>query len=198
MRVRLAGAAAALLLFSACARRPTKELEQARRRLVEAEAAQAPLYAPSSFAEARRTLHEAERLAGKGKYDDARIVALESAARARSAVGLTAENRAKMLEALTVNLEATNRQLGDAEQEIAMAESAHVDPKQIELFRRDLVGARGKLADARQRQQNGDIVGGRKGSEDARIAADMLLREIRFAIAQNPIAHPAPKKTRRP
>src|SRR5512142_2689955 len=92
MRVRIAGAAAALLLLSACARRPTKELEDARRALIAAETAQAPIYAPSSFAEAQRTLHEAERLAGKRKYDDARIVARESAARSRAAVAMTSEN----------------------------------------------------------------------------------------------------------
>jgi hypothetical protein len=198
MRARTAGAAAALLLLFACARRPTKELEAARRGLVEAEAAQAPVYAPSSFADARRTLHEAEGLAKKRKYEDARVVALESAARSRSAIAMTAENRAKMLEALKVNLEQTERQLTDAEQEIAMAESAHVDSKQVEMFRRDLVGARAKLAEARRRHLSGDLPGGRKWSEDAKIAADMTLREIRFAIAENPISHPAPKKRRRP
>jgi len=198
MRGRTIGAAAALFLISACARRPTKELEAARRGLAAAATAQAPTYAPSSFADAQRTLHEAEDLAGKGKYDDARVVARESAARSRSAIAMTAENRAKMLEALKVNLEATERQLADAEQEIAMAESARVDSKQIDMFRRDLVGARAKLAEARSRHRIGDLPGGRKWSEDARIAADMTLREIRFAIAQNPISHPAPKKGRRP
>jgi len=193
----LAAAAAIAAVLAGCARRPTRELEEARRRLVEAEAAQAPVYAPSSFEDARRALHEAERLAGHHKYDDARIVALESAARARSAVALTAENRKKMLEALRVNLEATERQLTDAEQEIAVAESQHVDAKQIDLFRRDLAGARAKLAEARRRHDSGDLPGGRKWSEDARIAADMTLREIRFAIAQNPIAHPAPHRSRR-
>jgi len=198
MRGRTFGAAAALILISACAQPPRKELEAARRGLAEAEAAQAPIYAPSSFAEAQRTLHDAERLAGKRKYDDARIVALESAARSRSAIAMTAENRAKMLQALRVNLEATERQLADAEQEIAMAESARVESRQIEMFRRDLVGARAKLAEARLRHRSGDLPGGRKWSEDARIAADMTLREIRFAIAQNPISHPPPKKHRRP
>ena len=195
---RRVAAAALLTILWACARRPTRELEDARRALVAAEAAQAPVYAPSSFAEAQRTLHEAERLAGRRKYDDARIVARESAARSRAAVAMTAENRAKMLEALKVNLEATRRQLTDAEQEISMAESSRVDPKQIDMFRRDLAGARAKLAEASRRHQNGDLPGGRKWSEDARIAADMTLREIRFAIAQNPIVHPAPKKRRRP
>jgi hypothetical protein len=197
MSPRLAGAAAALLLLSACARRPARELEAARRGLADAETAQAPLYAPSSFAEARRALHEAEGLAGKRKYEDARLVALESAARSRSAIAMTAENRAKMLQALNVNLEETDRKLTDAAQEIAMAESAHVDPKQVDMFRRDLVGARTKLAEARDRHRSGDLPGGRKWSEDARDAADMTLREIRFAIAQNPIAHPPPKKHRR-
>ncbi len=197
MRTRIVGAAAALLLLVACARRPTRELDAARRRLAEAEAARAPTYAPSSFAEAQRTLHEAEELARKRKYDDARVVARESEARSRAAIAMTADNRAKMLEALEVNLEATERQLTDAEQEISMAESEHVDARQIEMFRRDLVGARAKLAEARQRHRNGDLPGGRKWSEDARISADMTLREIRFAIAQNPISHPAPKKRRR-
>ncbi|HWC64933.1 MAG TPA: DUF4398 domain-containing protein [Thermoanaerobaculia bacterium] len=180
-----------------CARRPSKELEEARRRLVEAEAARAPVYSPSSFEEARRTLHDAEKLASQRKYDDARIVALESAARSRSAIRLAAENRKKMLEALRVNLEDTDRQLTDAEQEISVAEARHIDAKEIEMFRRDLEGARGKLAAARRSQESGDLPGGRKASEDARIAADMVLREIRFAVAENPILHPPPRKHRR-
>ncbi|HKB69835.1 MAG TPA: hypothetical protein VKH46_03265 [Thermoanaerobaculia bacterium] len=184
-------------LLAGCARRPSREIDEAKRRLVEAEAAQAPIYAPSSFEEARRALHEAERLAAQRKYGDARIVALESAARSRSAVGLTAENRKKMLEALRVNIEATQRQLADAEQEISVAVAQHVDAKQIDMFRRDLAGARAKLDSARRSHAAGDLPGGRKGSEDARIAADMVLREIRFAIAQNPISHPAPRKSRR-
>ena len=189
--------AAAVLLLAGCARRPTRELEQARRRLVEAETAQATIYAPSSFEEARRTLHEAERLATQRKYEDARIVALESAARSRAAVALSAENRRKMLDALKINLEATERQLSDAEQEIAMAVSQHIDPKQIDMFRSDLAGARDKLAAARKRHEDGDVPGGRKASDEARDAAGMTLHEIRFAIAQNPITHPLPRKKRR-
>lgn len=194
---KLAAAVAVAATLSSCARRPSRELEEARRRLVEAETAQAPIYAPSSFAEAQRALHEAERLASQRKYDDARIVALESAARSRSAVGLTAENRKKMLAALQANLEATRRQLADAEQEISVAEAQHLDAKQIDMFRRDLAGARAKLELASRSHDAGDLPGGRKGSEDARVAADMVLHEIRFAIAQNPISHPPPRKRRR-
>jgi hypothetical protein len=201
MHVRSRAARCVLILLAAlppgCARRPSKELEEARRRLVEAEAARAPLYAPSSFEEARRTLHEAEKLASERKYDDARIVALESAARSRSAVRLTDENRKKMLEALRVNLEETERQLADAEQEISVAEARHIDAKEIEMFRRDLAGARAKLAAARRSHDAGDLPGGRKASEDARTAADMVLREIRFAVAENPILHPPARKHRR-
>jgi hypothetical protein len=201
MHVRSRAARCILILLAAlaagCARRPSKELEEARRRLVEAEAAGAPLYAPSSFEEARRTLHEAERLASDRKYDDARIVALESAARSRSAVGLTAANRKKMLEALRVNLEDTERQLGDAEREITAAQARRIDAKEIEMFRRDLEAARGKLVAARRSHDAGDLPGGRKASEDARTAADMVLREIRFAVAQNPILHPPARKPRR-
>ena len=196
-RLGISGFAAAALVAGACARRPTRELAEARAELSRAEVSQAPVYARASYDEARKSLREAERLVGEHKYDDARVVALESATHARSAVGMSAENRKKMLAALNLNIDSTEKELTDAEQEIAIAEARHVEASQIELFRRDLVGARGKLAQARQLHGIGDLVGGRKWSEDAHIAADMLLREIRFAVAERPIAHPEPKTRRR-
>ena len=186
-----------VLLTLACARRPTREIEEARQRLAEAEKAEAPLYARASFDEARRTFLESQRLAGEHKYDDARVVARESVTHSRSAVGMTMENKKKMLDALNLNVQSTARDLGDAEKEIAVAESRHVDSPSIDLFRRDLVGARAKLDTARQQHDAGDLQRGKKSSDDARIATDMLLREIRFAIAEHPITHPAPRKHRR-
>ena len=47
-----------------------------------------------------------------------------------------------MLDALQLNLQSTEHDLGDAETEIAIAQSRHLDAPTIELFRRDLVGAR--------------------------------------------------------
>jgi len=187
--------AVAIALSLACARRPTRELEDAHRNLAEAEKAQASFYARSSFEEARKSLSEAERLAGERKYEDARVVALESVSHSRSAVGITAENKKKMLDALKLNLASTARDLTQAEQEISLAESHQIDAPTIDLFRRDLLGARGKLQEAERLGSAGDIPGGRKWSDDARIAADMLLREIRFSVAQRPITHP-PAKTR--
>jgi hypothetical protein len=100
-----------------------------------------------------------------------------------------------MLDALKLNLDSTARDLTQAEQEIALAESRQIDAPTIDLFRRDLLGARGKLQEADRLRSAGDIPAGRKWSDDARIAVDMLLREIRFSVAQRPITHP-PAKTR--
>lgn len=196
-RFRVSGILAAAVLAGACARRPTRELGQARAAIERAETAQAPIYAKGSYDEALRTLREAERLVRERKYDDARVVALESETHARSAVGMSAENKTKMLAALNLNLKTTEGEMADAEQEIGIAESRHVETAQIDLFRRDLVAARGKLGEARSRYAAGDLAGGRKWSDDARIAADMLLREIRFAVAERPITHPERKSRRR-
>ena len=190
-------AVAAIALLAACARRPTREIEQARNQLAEADRAQAPLFARSSYDEARRCLTQAERLAGEHKYEDARVVALESVTHSRSAVGMSAENKRKMLDALRLGLQTTEHDLADAEQEIALAQSRHADAPTIDLFRRDLIGARAKLEEARRLHDAGDLPGGRKASEDAKIAADMLLHEIRFAAAERPITHPPEKKKRR-
>ena len=189
--------AAAIAILAACARRPTREIEEAHFRLAEAERVQASLYARGSFEEARKSLAQAERLAGEHKYEDARVVALESVSHSRSAVGMAAENRKKMLDALKLNLQSTEHDLMDAEQEISLAETRQVDAPTIELFRRDLVGARGKLEEAKRLQTAGDLPGGRKWSDDAKVAADMLLREIRFSVAQRPITHPPPKTKHR-
>jgi len=43
-----------VLVILGCARRPTREIQEARRRLADAERAEAPLYARASFEEARR------------------------------------------------------------------------------------------------------------------------------------------------
>jgi hypothetical protein len=181
----------------ACARRPTREIDQARLQLAEADKAQAPLFARSSYEEARRCLTQAEQLADKHEYEDARVVALESVTHSRSAVGMSAENRKKMLDALRLSLQTTEHDLADAEQEIALAESNHADAPTIDLFRRDLAGARAKLRDAQRLHGAGDLPGGRKASEDAKIAASMLLHEVRFAAAERPITHPPEKKKRR-
>ena len=186
-----------VLCSVACARRPTREIQEARQTLTEAEKAQAPQYARASYEEARRTLIEAQRLTAEHRYDDARIVARESATHARSAIGMTAENKKKMLDALNLNVQSTANDLADAEKEIAVAESRHVDPLQVDLFRKDLVAARARLDTARQRHDAGDLETGKKWSDDARIATDMLLREVRFAIAEHPISHPEPRKRRR-
>jgi hypothetical protein len=190
-------AAAAIAFSVACARRPNREIDQARRQLAEAERAQAPLYARGSYDEARKCLTQAEHLADEHRYEDARVVALESVTHSRSAVGMSAENKKKMLDALRLSLQTTDRDLADAEQEIALAESRHVDAPTIDLFRRDLVGARGKVREAQRLHDAGDLPGGRKASEDAKIAADMLLHEIRFAAAERPITHPPEKKKKR-
>ena len=189
--------ALAIALSVACARRPTREIEDAHRHLAEADKVQASFYARGSYEEARKSLAQAERLAGERKYEDARVVALESVTHSRSAVGITAENKKKMLDALKVNLDSTARDLTQAELEISLAESRRIDAPKIELFRRDLLGARAKLQEADRLRSAGDIPAGRKWSDDARIAADMLLREIRFSVAQHPITHPAPKTRHR-
>jgi hypothetical protein len=195
--LRFAALIAVLALFSACARRPARELAVARERLADADRAQAAIYASSSFEEARRSLEQSERLLAQRKYDDARVVALESAAHSRSAIAMSAENKRKMLDALNLNLDSTRRDLTDADREIETARAQHVDAKQIDLFTHDAAAARDKLAEAQRLQRAGDLPGGRKASDDARDAADMVLHEIRFAIAQNPITHPLPKKKRR-
>lgn len=189
--------AAAIALLCACARRPTREIAEAHRHLAEAEKAQASFYARSSYEEARKSLAQAERLAGEHKYEDARVVALESVTHSRSAVGMTVENKKKMLDALRLNLQSTERDLAEAEQEIAFAGTRQVDAPTIDLFRRDLVGARGKLQEAARLHADGDLPGGRKWSDDARIATDMLLREIRFSVAERPITHPTAKPKHR-
>jgi len=199
MRLSLPRMIALLALVGnlACSRRPTREIADARARLAEAERSGAPLFAPGSYEEAKRALGESEHLSKLGRYEDARIIALESAARSRSAVGMAGENRKKMLDALTLTLQTTEHDLGDAAQEIRMAETSQVEPERIEIFRRDLAAARLKLEQARRLDRAGDLAGGRRASEDARIAADVVLREVRFSIADHPISHPAPKKPRR-
>jgi predicted S18 family serine protease len=188
---------ALLGLFVACSHPPRREIAEARKGLADAEKVHAPVYARASFDEARKTLQEAERLIGQRKYEEARVIALESAALSRSAISMSAENEKKMLDALDLNLEATQHELADAELEIGTARAQHVETPKIELFERDLTAARAKLETARRLHAGGDFSAGQRAADDARVSADLVLREIRFAIAENPITHPTVKKRRR-
>jgi hypothetical protein len=102
-----------------------------------------------------------------------------------------------MLDALRLSLQTTGHDLADAEQEIALAESNHADAPTIDLF-----GATSPAPARSSRMRSAFTTqetrpAPRKASEDAKIAANMVLHEIRFAAAERPITHPPEKKKRR-
>jgi hypothetical protein len=183
-------AVALVLAAAACHRAPEREIGQARQALASAKSAQADLFAPSSYRDARKALDDAERLVDKHEYADARMLALDSASKSRAALRLTEDNKRKMLLALRLALDSTSRDLQDAQSEIEVARAQGVDEKEITLFRTDLVGAQSRLEKARELVAAQSLPEARKWVSDAQDAAGLLLREIRYAIAQHPIAPP--------
>ena len=203
--VRARGPAAGIVLLSVavlaaamsgCRRVPRKEIERARLDIADAIHAQAPTYAPSSFQEANRALEGARRLVSEKRYSDARTLAQEASSLARSAVGTSADNRQKMLVVLRVKVEATDRKLADAGDEIKVAEARAIDANIRELFGAEMIEARTKQEEARRRMRDQDLVRGKKWADDADIAAETLLRDIRFEITRKQ-SEQIPRKTRR-
>lgn len=181
------------MVAAGCARSPRHEIEQAKSDLAAAIQAQAQIYAPSSFQEARRALEGAQRLVREKRYSDAKILALESSSRAKGALGISAENRRKMLIALQGKVAATDRALKDASDEARIAASRGVDAESLQLFAAEALGAASKQDEARRRLAAQDLVEGKKWADDADVAAASLLRDIRFSVARKQ-SEPVPKK----
>ncbi len=195
IRFRLSLIAPAILAVAAagCRRSPRREIEEAKSNLAAAIAAQAQIYAPASFQEARRALDGAQRLSRQRRYADAKTLALESSSRAKGAVGISAENRRKMLAALQAKVAATDRELQDAADEAKIAEARGVDAEARQLFAAETVEANAKQAEARRRLAAQNLPEGKKWADDADVAAAALLRDIRFSIARKQ-SEPAPRK----
>jgi len=194
-RFRLWPIASAILVVAAagCGRSPRREIEEAKSNLDAALRAQAQIYAPASFQEARRALDGAQKLARERRYADAKTLALESSSRAKGAVGISAENRRKMLVALQAKVTATDRELQDASDEEKIAEARGIDADARQLFAAETVEANAKQQEARRRLAAQDLAQGKKWADDADVAAAALLRDIRFSIARKQ-SEPAPRK----
>jgi hypothetical protein len=173
-------------------------MARARADLADAVRAQAPTYAPSSFQEARRALEGAQRLVKEKRYADAKLLAMESSSRAHGAIGISAENRQKMLAALQLKIQNTDRELIDAADETKVAQARGVDEGARQLFDAEMTGARSKQDEARKRLAERNIIDGKKWADDADVAAAALLRDIRFSIARKQSEQAPKKRARRP
>jgi hypothetical protein len=181
-------------VIAGCHHRPRREMRQASADILAARRVQADIYAPASFEEARRALADAERMANKRKFEEARLLALTSSALAKSAMTLSGENREKMLAALKLQIESVAQKIAEGERGIQDAQRKPIDSKRAELFRSDLFDARAKLDLARQALARGDLVGGRRSVDSADIAAESLLREVRLTLAEEPVSQPRRNK----
>jgi len=186
----------ALLAMGGCHRAPRREIERARLDLAAAIRAQAPMYAPASFQEARRALEGATKLVSEKRYRDAKTLALEASSRAKGSVEVSDENRKKMLAALRLKIDTTERKLADASDERKLAQARGVDDNAQQLFGSELVEARTRQDEARRRLESQDLIGGKKWADDADVATEALLRDIRFSITRKQ-SEVAPRKSSR-
>ncbi len=190
----VAGVAAASWLSLGCLHRPRREMSQAEADLRAAQKVQAELYAPASFEEARRALADAGRRVKRRKYEEARLRALECSALSKSAASISSENREKMFAAVGLQIEGIAQKIAQGEKEVQAAEQKPVGPRESEMFRTDLAAAREKLDIARESLRQGNLVAARAQAEDADVAAESLLREVRLTVAEEPILHPRSRK----
>lgn len=156
---------------------------------------QADVYAPASFEEARRALADAGRMVHNRKFEEARLLALESSALSKNAASLSSENREKMLAALQLQIQGVAQKIEQGEKEMRAAEIKPIEAREQEMFQTDLAAARAKLDSARESLRQGNLVAGRSRADDADVAAESLLREIRLTVAQEPVK---PKGHKRP
>ncbi len=196
--LRVLGAAILMALPTGCRRVPRREIARAKSDLAEALRAQAQIYAPASFQEAHRALDGAQRLVKEKRFSDAKLLALESSSRARGAIAISAENRKKMLAALELKIQSTDRTLTDAAAEAKVAQARGVDDNSRQLFDAEMTGARTKQDEARHRLAARNIVDAKKWADDADVAAESLLRDIQFSIARKQSEMAPRKKARRP
>ncbi len=189
-----AGLSAASWLSLGCLHRPRREMRQAEADLRAAQKVQAEIYAPSSFEEARRALADAGRMVRKRKFEDARLLALECSALAKSAASISSENREKMSAAVGLQIQGVADKIAQGEREVQAAELKALGARESEMFRSDLATARTKLDTARESLRRGNLVAARAQAEEADVAAESLLREVRLTVAEDPILHPRSRK----
>ena len=174
-------------LLPACSHRPRREMRQAEADLMAARKLQADIYAPSSFEEARRALTDAGRMVRTRKFEEARLLALESSALSKTAASLSAENREKMFAALQLQIQGVEQKVLQGEKEMHAAELKPIEPREREMFEKDLAATRANLDAARESLRQGNLVAGRSRVDDADVAAESLLREIRLTVAEEPV-----------
>jgi hypothetical protein len=171
-------------LLAGCRLPPGREMRQARADLAAASSAHGDLYSPGVYEDARRALSDADRMMKQKKYDDARLLARESSARSRLAISFAGENRARMLEADRRKNDATEHKLHEVEADIAVARERSVDAKRLAFFEAELARARVALAQARGALSSPDPRGLRRAADDADVEAEVLMRDVAYALAE--------------
>ncbi|MDX1642724.1 MAG: hypothetical protein R3244_00055 [Thermoanaerobaculia bacterium] len=196
MRTRQTGTLVAALLLllplTACAP-PEEEITAAENAVAEAEAAEAPTYAPEAWSEAMETLTAAktEIETQKAKnfvtrsYKDARELLAQAEQKGRAAVTAAAEEKARATEAAREALD-TARQ-GMEEIRTLLAELAEC-PRQPKGFKKDLELLAGQadaieaeLASAQQTFDDGDIYGATDAAAAVQEQIDGLTADLTSA-----------------
>jgi hypothetical protein len=189
--VRACASLACVLLLSACAEPPSKEMNQAQGAIDAARAAGADQYASQELAAATDALKRSEDAVAQNDYRLALSLAIDSRERAQSAAKLAADNRVKAR--------------GDAERTLAEANSALnqartqlEDPAMVKLPRRTSAAARTALAAADKQVQEARAALAREDYPRAVAAARAASTRIENVMAplRKPAAPPAARKHR--
>jgi hypothetical protein len=178
-----------LLLASACAEPPTKELDQAQGAIETAKAAGADQFAPEEIRAAADALTRAHAAVEQRDFRQALSLALDAKERARDAARSAAERMAQRRSEAEQAIENAQRALAVAEQRLASPAEARLPPPQHATLTADLKTAARSLQEARAAL-------GKQAYQEARASADTALTRIREAMttlgdAQNRSRRPA-------
>ena len=146
----------ALLVTSACAEPPTKELHQAQGAIDAARAAGAEQYAPTELAGAVKALDQATSAVSQRDYRLALNHALDSRERAQNAAKLAADGQAAARVEADRALTSLTSALTTVRTNLKAAEAARVPARALAQPRRTLAAAEERLQKARAAIEGND------------------------------------------
>lgn len=176
-------AIAAVLMLSACAAPPNKEMDQAQGAIDAARAAGAEQYAPQELAAAVTALKESQGAVSQGDYRSALSFALDSRERAQDAAKQASDQRAALGSQTERALTQVRALLDRGDKRIAVAESVRVPRRTITGAMSALASARMAVQEASAAADRGEYQVAQQQLDGIRQQATATIQEIDKAIA---------------
>ncbi|HLV02632.1 MAG TPA: hypothetical protein VKZ59_15280 [Acidobacteriota bacterium] len=179
-----------LSLLLACAQRPEQELEDTRRALDEARAAEAAVYAPEEFEAAEEALRQAEReietqddrFALRRSYDRASELLSQARTAAQEAVSAAAANKENVSKQAQEAIGEAEEVVETAADALTRAPRGKGTAADLEAMQSSLEASRESLSQARQHFEEERFLDALNEAKSAAERAGTITRDIEEAI----------------